>query len=158
MNLSCRLAAALVAAAISGCAVTPVSEPSPIVTARPAPAADARASTVHRAAGAPLASVEGPTPAVDLSPQILFQILAADLALQRGEVGAAWNTYSLLARQTRDPRLARRATEIALGGRALNEATQSARLWQELSPESTQASQTLETLLLASGKLSDVEP
>jgi len=158
MKLSCRLAAALVAAAISGCAVTPVSEPSPIATARPAQAADAHASAVHRAAGAPLASVEGPTPAVDLSPQILFQILAADLALQRGEVGAAWNTYSLLARQTRDPRLARRATEIALGGRALTEATQSARLWQELSPESTQASQTLETLLLASGKLSDVEP
>ena len=142
MNLPCRLAAALIAAAMSGCAVKPVSDPSPIVVARPAQTADAAAPAASRAAGAPLASVEGPAPAVDLSPQILFQILSADLALQRGEVGAAWNTYSQLARQTRDPRLARRATEIALGGRALNEATQSARLWQELSPESTQASQT----------------
>ena len=158
MNLSCRLAAALVAAAIYGCAVKPVSDSSPLAAPGPVQAADEQASSAHRSAGAPLASVEGPLPAVDLSPQILFQILAADMALQRGEGGAAWNTYSQLARQTRDPRLARRATEIALGGRALNEATQSARLWQELSPESTQASQTLETLLLASGKLSDVEP
>ena len=92
---------------------------------------------------------ESPPPAVELTPRILFQLLAADLAQQRGEVRAAWATYLSLARQTRDARLARRATEVALGARALAEATESAQLWLELSPESVSAGQIAETLLLA---------
>lgn len=95
---------------------------------------------------------ESPPPAVELTPRILFQVLAADLALQRGEVRAGWSTYLTLARQTRDPRLAKRATEVALGARAVNEATESAKLWLELSPGSTPAAQILETLLLGSAK------
>lgn len=100
---------------------------------------------------------ESPPPAVDLTPRILFQVLAADLAMQRGEVRAAWSTYLTLARQTRDPRLARRATEVALGARAVSEATESARLWLELSPNSSNAAQILETLLLGSAKPESAE-
>ncbi|MFN5882681.1 MAG: hypothetical protein ACK44L_13315, partial [Burkholderiales bacterium] len=70
---------------------------------------------------------ETPPPAVELTSRILFQVIAADLALQRGEIRAGWSTYLTLARQTRDPRLAKRATEVALGARAVNEATESAR-------------------------------
>lgn len=101
---------------------------------------------------------ESSPPAVELTPRILFQVLAADLALQRGEIRAGWSTYLTLARQTRDPRLARRATEVALGARAVNEATESARLWLELSPGSANAAQILETLLLASQKPEGAEP
>jgi tetratricopeptide (TPR) repeat protein len=92
---------------------------------------------------------ESAPPAVELTPRLLFQILAAELALQRGEVRAAWSTSLSVARQTRDPRLARRATEIALGARALAEATESAQFWLELSPGSGAAAQIAETLLLA---------
>jgi tetratricopeptide (TPR) repeat protein len=98
----------------------------------------------------PTSDGETAPPAVELNSRILFQILAADLALQRGEVRAAWATYLSLARQTRDPRLARRSTEIALSARALNEAAESAQLWLELSPDSPSAGQIAETLLLAS--------
>ncbi|MFN5510077.1 MAG: tetratricopeptide repeat protein [Burkholderiales bacterium] len=101
---------------------------------------------------------ETPPPAVELTSRILFQVIAADLALQRGEIRAGWSTYLTLARQTRDPRLAKRATEVALGARAVNEATESARLWLELSPGSANAAQILETLLLASAKPESAEP
>ena len=60
--------------------------------------------------------------------------------------------------RTRDARLARRATEIALSGRAFEQALASAQLWSELDPASTESQQTLETLQLATGKLQDVEP
>ena len=100
---------------------------------------------------------ESPPPAVELTPRILFQVLAADLAMQRGEVRVAWSTYLTLARQTRDPRLARRATEVALGARAVNEATESAKLWLELSADSVNAAQILETLLLGSAKPESAE-
>jgi len=101
---------------------------------------------------------EGTPPDVDLSPQILFQLLAADLAAQRGEVGSAWTTYMAVARTTRDARIARRAAEVAIGARALDEAVQSAQLWRELAPDSRAAAQMLETLWLGSGRLKDVEP
>lgn len=166
MNSISRLAAAFFAAALAGCATSvappsPTASPSTSPAAGPSPDSRGQAPLARSRAVAPSLAdtdTEGPLPSIELSPQILFQLLAADLALQRREVGAAWSTYNTLARQTRDPRLARRATEIALAGRAMNEATQSARLWRELAPGSDRASQTLEALLLAGGQLPEVEP
>jgi len=97
-------------------------------------------------------------PPADLTPQVMFQLLASEIAAQRGEIGSATATYLSLARQTRDPRLARRATELALAERSLDRAMQGASLWRELSPGSLLAAQTLETLLLSTGKLTDAEP
>lgn len=97
-------------------------------------------------------------PPADLTPQIMFQLLASEIAAQRGEIGSATATYLSLARQTRDPRLARRATELALAERSLDRALQGATLWRELSPGSVLAAQTLETLLLSTGRLADAEP
>lgn len=102
---------------------------------------------------------EGDTalPAVDLSPQLVYQLLAAEIAAQRGENGTAAATYLSMARRVRDPRLARRATELALAERSLERALPAARLWVELAPGLALASQTLETLLLSSGNLTEAE-
>lgn len=100
----------------------------------------------------------GLLPDVDLSPQLLFQLLASEIAAQRGQLGSATATYLRMAEDTRDPRLARRATELALAQRALDRALPAARLWYELSPDSTQAGTTFETLLLSTGKLKEAEP
>src|SRR5690606_36661289 len=61
-------------------------------------------------------------------------------------------------RQVRDPRLARRAAELALADRSLERALPAAELWYELAPASRQAAQTLESLLLGAGRLADAEP
>ena len=162
MKAVLALVAAVVAAVASGCATPSPPAPSrgtsaeapgtPRAAAPPVPARTAARPDVEGAEG------EDPLPEVELSPQLLFQLLAADLAAQRGEVGSAWSTYMSIARQTRDPRVARRAAEIAISARALDEAIQSAQLFRELAPQSRAATQMLETLLLGAGRLKDVEP
>ena len=97
-------------------------------------------------------------PEIDLSPQILFQVLAAEIAAQRGEVGSSAATYLALARRTRDPRLAQRATELALAARAPDRALTAARLWLEIEPASRLAAQTVDALQLSTGALSTAEP
>ncbi|MBU6188262.1 MAG: tetratricopeptide repeat protein [Betaproteobacteria bacterium] len=97
-------------------------------------------------------------PEIDLSPQILFQVLAAEIAAQRGEVGSSAATYLSLARRTRDPRLAQRATELSLAARAPDRALIAARLWLEIEPSSRLASQTVDALQLSTGALSTAEP
>lgn len=112
-----------------------------------APADQAPATTSARA-----------LPEIDLSPQILFQVLAAEIAAQRGEVGSSAATYLSLARRTRDPRLAQRATELSLAARAPDRALTAARLWLEIEPSSRLASQTVDALQLSTGALSTAEP
>jgi len=97
-------------------------------------------------------------PPNELTPQILFQILASEVAAQRGQVGTAAATYLSLAKQTRDPRLARRATELALAERSLDRALEASRTWHELAPGSARAAQTYETLLLTTGNIEKAEP
>ncbi len=97
-------------------------------------------------------------PKVALTPPLLAKILAAEIGLQRQQLSTSYSTYQDLAIRTRDARLARRATEIALSGRAFEQALASAQLWSELDPSSTESQQTLETLQLATGRLKDVEP
>jgi tetratricopeptide (TPR) repeat protein len=162
MKAVIALAAVVVAAAASGCAtqgpvVSPQAAPDIRTSAPPAPT-PRPGTPVRPTEAVAAADSEGAPPDVDLSPQILFQLLAADLAAQRGDAGSAWTTYMAVARSTRDARIARRAAEVAIGARALDEAVQSAQLWRELAPDSRAASQMLETLWLGSGRLKDVEP
>ena len=97
-------------------------------------------------------------PGVELTADIVFQLLASEIAAQRGQIGSATATYLSLARKTRDPRLAQRATEFALTERSLDRALQAARLWRELAPASPVATQTLETLLISTGRLTEARP
>ena len=165
--------AALCAALMSACAVPagPGGEAPAAVAGGGSPAAQTmpgrpvagdphaagpsrRLSMVH----ASLSEQEGPLPSEELTSQILFQVLASEIAAQRGQVGSAATTYLSLARETKDPRLARRATELSLAARSLEHALQAAAMWHEYSPESTLAAQTYETLLLSTGRLAEAEP
>ena len=112
----------------------------------------------HESADAEEADRTDPLPDVTLSPQLLFQLLASEIAAQRGQLGSATATYLRMAEDTGDPRLARRATELALANRALDRALPASKLWHELAPQSTQASTTYETLLLSTGNLDKAEP
>src|SRR5690606_41827078 len=88
-------------------------------------------------------SPPGTIPDVELTRELLYQILASEIAAQRGEYTRATATYLNIARETRDPRLARRATELALAGRSLESALPAAELWHELDPASEMAAQPL---------------
>ncbi len=138
----------LVPLAILGCATT---APAPVVNA---PAVDA-ASDQSKSTAASSADSEDDGPDVNLSGALLYQLMAAEVAAQRGELGAAYAVYLKLGRETRDPRLARRATELALQGRAMTEGLEAARLWHELAPRSSEAAQTLAMLLAAGGRFDE---
>jgi len=83
----------------------------------------------------------------DLSAEQMFQILASEIGLQRGEAALAYQTYFSLARNSQDPQLAQRAMEIAIAGNAPELALDAAKLWDELSQKG-EAKEVLVTLLM----------
>ncbi len=151
---------ALTALALFGCA----SAPRPLITdantAIAPPMAVAERRTESPSAGgataaAPNADAGEPIPNVELSSALMYQLMAAEVAVQRGDLGSAFAVYVKLARETRDPRLARRAAELALQGRAMAQALEAAQFWYELTPNSTEASQTLAMLYAGSSRFDE---
>lgn len=88
--------------------------------------------------------------------QAMFEVLASEIALQRGEAGLAYNTYLELARTLDDPRLAQRAMEIAITAGAPDLALQAAQTWDDLAgPSQTKPKEVLITLLILNQRWSD---
>lgn len=107
--------------------------------------------------------LNSPPPATDvpdtaLNQELLFKFLLSEIAGQRGNLQLAAQGYLEMAKSTRDPRLARRATEIASYGRLQNTALEASRLWYELDKSNPQARQSLVGLLLSGNKLQEVKP
>lgn len=97
-------------------------------------------------------------PNVALTSEIVFEVMAAELSLQQGNLAPAFNTYIALANRTKDPRMARRAVEIALGARQLGDALVAARLWHQLDPTWRPGTQLLASLEVGTGHLAEAEP
>jgi tetratricopeptide (TPR) repeat protein len=99
-------------------------------------------------AGEPPAEVDAkPSPgSAGLSAEAFYRLMLGDIALQRGEPALAARAYFDVARETRNPTLARRATEIALNARQRAMAEQAAKLWLELEPAAPRPKQILASL------------
>lgn len=107
---------------------------------------------------APAREPQPKLPPQDLSEPILYEFLLGEIAAQRGSTGIAAQTYLDLAKRTRDPRIARRAVEIANQARMQDVALEAARLWHEIEPASPQALQTVTLLLVATKRVDEAEP
>ena len=68
--------------------------------------------------------------------EAMFDFLVAEVAAQRGDIEGAFRIYHRLARELRDPQVARRAIELAVRIRAYPAAMQAAALLLELEPDS----------------------
>ncbi len=97
-------------------------------------------------------------PKQDLTVPMLFDFLLGETALQRGDSEIATESYLRLAKTTRDPRIAQRATEVALLSHKPVMAMAAATIWVELDPNSVVAHQTVVALLVSAGKLDDARP
>lgn len=97
-------------------------------------------------------------PKQELTAPILFDFLVGETALQRGNLDIAVSRYVKLAKSTRDPRIAKRATEIALHAGYPFAVEQAAMMWVELDPDSADARQTIAALLVNLGKLDAARP
>jgi len=127
------------------------------VPARHAQSAPAPGATSATGAGGP-AVADPRLPRLDLSRQVMFQYLLAEIATQRGRLDVAIPAFNDLAKSTRDPRLAQRASEVALRAGAFQPALEAVSLWVSIEPESAQARQTLAALLVNSGQIRAAQP
>ena len=85
----------------------------------------------------------------------MFQILAADLAIQRGEFEVGAKIYLELAGSLKDPRLARRAAQAATLARQPALILEAAKIWAALEPDSPQARNTLAAVMVSQGSLAE---
>lgn len=99
-----------------------------------------------------------PLPDVELTDDLLYKLLLAEVAVQRGQPHVAVPTYLELARETLDPRIAQRATEVAWNAHFRSAALEAATIWLQTDPKSTRARQIIAALLVNQADLDDVQP
>lgn len=92
-------------------------------------------------------------PDIDLTEDILFKVLLAEIAGQRGKLEIAIENYLDLARSTRDPLLVERATRVAIYARKDDAAFEAAQLWVELDPKNPDAHQVLTVMTMRQGNI-----
>jgi len=88
----------------------------------------------------------------------LYDMLLGEIAQQRGDYALAAKTYLELARRTRDPRVARRAVEVANEGKLNDLALEAAKTWYDIEPQSTAALSVVASLLVSARKVDEAEP
>jgi len=138
-----RIIGLAVCAALAACAQLP-----PQTVEEPAPAPSAVVAKPLRP----------PLPGVELSEELLYKMMLAEVALQRGQPHIAVQTYLELARETQDPRIAQRATEVAWNARFNSAALEAAGIWLQVDPGSAQARQVIAALLVNQPRIADAQP
>lgn len=95
-------------------------------------------------------------PPVELTSDLMTKLMAAEVAAQRGKWKEAYSILLASARQTRDPRLARRAMEVARDADQGTLALDAIRLWRELDPKAEEANQFYLRFIVFSENLDEV--
>lgn len=103
-------------------------------------------------------SSEDELPPINLTEDLLFKLLSSEIAYQRGDWQTAYVTTLAIAQQTRDPRVARRAAEMALGAKQADAALSAVHLWRSLAPDSNEATQYYLSFIILSDNLADAKP
>ncbi|WP_432383577.1 tetratricopeptide repeat protein [Duganella sp. P38] len=117
-------------------------------------------SAAEPAAGqnpAAAAVASDPLPNTELTGDLLFRITKAELEFKNGNWQGPYITMMALAQQTRDPRLARRAAEMALTAKQPDEGMAAIRLWRSLAPESDEAAQLFLGFAVTADDLGEAE-
>ncbi len=145
---------ACAAVVLAGCAAAPMKSAEADSAAGEQTAKPVTKILLSQAEVKPVAKPRN-LPSQELDDDKLYAFLVGEVANQRGNGAVAAEAYYDLAKSTRDPRVAERATQIALSARQLPKALAAAQLWKELEPEATTAAQTVTALLVSQGKLSE---
>ena len=129
---------------ISACASVPQDSSPELASAEPQ-------TTVQETPETEQKSPERPN--IELTEDILFKVMLAEIAGQRGKLKIAVENYLDLARTTRDPVVVERATRIAMYARNNDAAYEAATLWLELDPESPDAHQVMTVMTVRRGDI-----
>ncbi len=104
------------------------------------------------------ASADDKLPSLPLTPDIMYKMMLGDVAASRDNLPLAVSAYLQLSRETGDPRIIRRAVELAVRARDTESAIQAAQLWVQVDANSQQANQMLASALLGAGRVGEAEP
>jgi len=146
---------------LSACAVAPQQQ-AVVQSAQPSQEqqADAQEKAELRAEREAKAEADAEIarlPKVELTSTLLNQLLRAEFAFRAGDWQGPYLTMMSLAQQTRDPRLARRAAEMALAARQPEDTLAAVRQWRQLDPQSDEATQYYLGMVILSDNISDAE-
>ena len=136
----------LVAATLVSCAISGENSQQQTVTAiqdDPPPAAGVEVA-------------QSTLPQQTLTDDMVFDILLAEIAGQRGEMNVSVPHYLQAALLAQDPRVAERAVQIASYAKEYQAAERAARRWVELDPDSVEARKALIALALHNGDRQEV--
>jgi tetratricopeptide (TPR) repeat protein len=97
-------------------------------------------------------------PNLELTGEMLYEFMLGEVASQRGNPELAAQVYMDLANDTKDPRVARRAAQLAFDAHEMDKSVDALNLWLKLEPSSHQAEQLLTTVLLSGGRLDEARP
>ncbi len=95
---------------------------------------------------------------VDTPPQVVFEVILAEIALKRDKPRLALAAYADLALKYNDPEIFRRTMEVAVINRQPDLMLEAARLWVQKEPDSVDALQVLASTLILLGRYPDAQP
>ncbi|VAW93908.1 FIG140336: TPR domain protein [hydrothermal vent metagenome] len=132
--------------ACTGNPVTPVNTTDPAAVENK----DQKNQQVTESLAAPVAEPEIET---DLSPEVLFRLMLAEIAGQRGQLNVAVSQYLEAARLSGDPKVIERATRIAVYARDNASALEASKMWVEIYPDSIEANQVAAAMNVRTGNI-----
>ncbi len=138
---------------LAACTTPPAQHDTPDSASVTKPATKPAAPPV-----APESVAEAEQPAPELSGELLYYLLSAEIAGQRGRLDIAVPFYLKAAQLSRDPEIVERATRIAVYARDERSALAAAEMWVELQPENLEAHQVTAALLMREGKVNQALP
>ena len=94
----------------------------------------------------------------DAPGQMVYQVLLAEIALQRGDPVLASKAYADLAMRSRDPKVLERTVEVAGYARQYDIARRAVQAWLEVEPTSIRAQQMMISVMVLSNNLEDLAP
>jgi len=94
----------------------------------------------------------------NISSAMLYQLMVAELAQQRGDIETAVKYYMEIASITKDPKAAERATQLAASANNLDTALQAVDLWVTSAPDEIEARRMYAALLIKAGRAIETIP
>jgi tetratricopeptide (TPR) repeat protein len=145
-----RAGACVAALVLAGCAVNPREQG---MSAPPAPKQVTEQSKVSPPP-APVAAAEA---SESIPPDVMYKVLVAEVALQRGHYNIAIKNYLQLGEDRQDPRMLERAARIAVYAHDDKDALAAAKQWVELEPKNIDAREVVTAFYIRSGQYDEAQ-
>jgi tetratricopeptide (TPR) repeat protein len=128
------------------------------IATKPSTKAADKSQQAEGAAQVKAAAAEPAPVETNIAPSMLYQLLVAEIAVQRGQLGVAIENYMTAARMTHDPKTAARAAQIARYAQAYDKAGEAAQILIQSDPNNADARLLYASILMLSGQSSQAVP